>query len=612
MNSVNKLNRHVDSDPTFWIFTGLFLVTVYIQPNLTDPFNSPKMWILSVIASWLFGYILIFRRIIFKEKLKFNVIFWIGIFVFSVIITSLFSEFKYTAIFGEAQRRNGLITYISLSTFFLASSMFIRISNVGKLIITSYLVATISASYALMQISGNDFLEWNNPYNPIITTVGNPNFAAALMAIVGVISFASIFVTSYKPQLRIFAGILTFMLLISIYLSDARQGLLSYGIGVGVFLVFWIVKKSKKLGVLAITGSFIVFTFSIFGMLQIGPLERFLYKPSVTVRGYYWRAAFEMFKEHPLFGVGMDRYGYYFKEYRLPGYPLKYGFELNSTNAHNTFLQFFATGGVLLGISYLALNLFVLKRALYALKKYSGNQKIIFTGVFSAWIAFHSQSFVSIDNIGVSIWGWVLGGTLVGLSQPEPSEKNLEQGILGRKRNQLNTSRALISGSMGVCMLILSSVLYQGESNSFKTKTSFNLQDQKTREFFRNLQLKAINTPLIDPQYSFNSAIDLIRGDFLEDGIREIHKIQLEDPRNLDALIALSTIYEQKGEILKAIEYRKQLASLDKWNAANYLALGKDYKSIGDIANSKIMLDTILSFASNHPIATQAKLELAP
>jgi hypothetical protein len=39
--------------------------------------------------------------------------------------------------------------------------------------------------------------------------------------------------------------------------------------------------------------------FALVGMLQIGPLEKFLYKPSVSVRGYYWRAGLEMFKDYP-------------------------------------------------------------------------------------------------------------------------------------------------------------------------------------------------------------------------------------------------------------------------------------------------------------------------
>ena len=62
-----------------------------------------------------------------------------------------------------------------------------------------------------------------------------------------------------------------------------------------------------------------------------------------------------MFKSYPLTGVGFDHYGYYFKEVRSVEYPLRYGFDLTSTNAHNTFLQMFSTGGLFLGLSYLLL-----------------------------------------------------------------------------------------------------------------------------------------------------------------------------------------------------------------------------------------------------------------
>ena len=103
-------------------------------------------------------------------------------------------------------------------------------------------------------------------------------------------------------------------------------------------------------------------------MLQFGPLQQYLYKASVSVRGYYWRAGLEMLSSHPFFGIGIDRYGSYFKQYREVDYPLNVGFQLTSSNAHNTFIQFFATGGIFLGITYLALNLFVLYRAIIGIK----------------------------------------------------------------------------------------------------------------------------------------------------------------------------------------------------------------------------------------------------
>jgi O-antigen ligase len=187
----------------------------------------------------------------------------------------------------------------------------------------------------------NDFIDWNNGYNPIITTLGNPNFAAAVMAIMGVISFSSIFNSDFKPSSRIFAVILVLMLVFAIYRSNARQGLLSIALGSGVFFIIWIWGKNKKLGLATLVPGFIVMTFSVLGMLQVGPLQQYLYKSSVSVRGYYWRAGLEMLSSHPFFGVGIDRYGSYFKQYREVDYPLNVGFQLTSSNAHNTFIQFF-------------------------------------------------------------------------------------------------------------------------------------------------------------------------------------------------------------------------------------------------------------------------------
>ena len=108
-------------------------------------------------------------------------------------------------------------------------------------------------------------------------------------------------------------------------------------------------------------------------MLQVGPLKEYLYKSSVSVRGFYWRAGYQMFIDHPLTGVGVDRYGVYFKQYREVQYPLNYGFSLNSTNAHNVPIQLFATGGIFVGIFYLLTISFIFYRGIYAIKKFAGS-----------------------------------------------------------------------------------------------------------------------------------------------------------------------------------------------------------------------------------------------
>jgi O-antigen ligase len=592
-----------------WILGGLTFVTLYFQPALADPFNSPKLWILLITSAWLLGHVFSCRKLILLSLPLRQLSFFLLFFLISLLAATLMTDYKYVAFFGETQRRNGFFQYASLAIICVASAMFVRSYNVKKFYSIAFFVAVASFTYSLMQTTGNDFVSWNNPYNSVISTLGNPNFAAAVMAIMGVLVFSSVFISDFKNSYRVSAVILALLLVFMIYRSNARQGLLSYAIGVGVFLIIWVWGKNRKIGVTSLLFAIVVFVYAVLGMLQVGQLEKYLYKPSVSVRGYYWRAGFEMFSSNPLFGVGIDRYGSYFKQYREVDYPLSVGFSLTSSNAHNTFIQFFATGGVFLGLAYLVLNAFVLYRAIIGIKNLVGIHKFYLTGAFSAWIAFHAQSLVSIDNIGISIWGWTLAGVIIGLSMQASSSEIENEIYFSRKNNKVNLNQTLISGVSIMLALILVALLYRGESISFKGTENVNLQDAASRSYFRDLQLNLINTPLNDPTYKLFAASRLIQGGF-EEGLVEAEELYRRDPRNLDTLALLAFTYEQSGNLPKAIEYRIAITELDPWNAANFLALGRYYKSQGAKEQSELMLNKILSFAAMHPIAEEAKKEI--
>ena len=611
MKSRSQISNTVDQIPIRWILASLFVVTLYFQSTLADPFNSPKLWILLIFAAWLTGYIFTFRKIVFTVKPVNRLFYLLFVFLVFLLISTLVSDFSYIAIFGETQRRNGFLQYLSLSIILVATSIFVRTFNVKKFFIVTYFIATISVIYSLMQTTGNDFVNWNNPYNAVISTLGNPNFAAAVMAVMGVMIFSSIFISTFQYAQRVVAAVISILLLFVIYKSNARQGLLSYFLGVGIFLIIWLWTKNKKLGILAVVAGLAIFIVSILGMLQFGPLEKYLYKPSVSIRGYYWRAGIEMLRSHPFFGVGIDSYGLYFKEYREVGYPLTYGFEITSSNAHNTFIQFFATGGFFLGLTYLLLNGYILKQAIYGIRNLTGNNRLYLVAIFSAWTAFHAQSLISIDNIGISIWGWVLGGTIVGLSVSATAAENGKDVFSQQKKNTINLGRVMTSGFSTLLVVILVVMLYRGETNSYKSSLNVNLQDPASRNYFKELQLKAINTPLNDPTYSLFAASRLVQSGYADVGLAEAKKIYLQNPRNLDALLFFALTYEQLNDLPEAISYREKIIKLDPWNAKNYLALGNYYKQQGDLGKTKEMLDKILSFASANQIADQAKIELA-
>jgi O-antigen ligase len=603
-------NKLVLSRPVKWIFGSLISVTLYFQINLVDPFNSPKFWILMLVGSWFLGDLWVDRNLIKNNAVIKTLFYLILIFIFGALLSTIFADFYERAIFGEVMRKNGFLTYFALAIITLVAAINVRIAHLGSLIRVTFFILLIVVSYGLIQTSGNDFVDWNNPYNSVIATVGNPNFAAAIMAIMGVLVFSSIFISDFGKNYKLAAILLSLVCIFTIYRSNARQGLLSYAIGVGFFLivVFW--TKSKRIGVIGLALGAVLTVISILGMLQIGPLEKYLYKGSVSVRGYYWRAGFEMLKENPLVGVGMDSYGSYFKEFREVNYPLSYGFEITSSNAHNTFVQFFATGGLILGTAYLILNLFVLRRAFVAIKSQIGVNRVAISGVVAGWISFHAQSFVSIDNVGISIWGWVLAGVIIGVSIRNDEEASLNLQISNQSKSTIEIGRTLISGLATLVSIVVIALLYRTEINTYKLMSSFESQNMQAQQDYKNLNLENFNAQLINSSYRLTSALNLANLGLVEESLSGLKKILDSDARNLDVLNSLAQIYEQSGRVPEAIDIRIKISELDPWNAKNYLELGKNYKLQGDQTRVEEILGKILSFAATNPVGIQARSEL--
>ena len=594
-----------------WILISLFSITLYIQTNLADPINSPKQWVLCILAAWLIGYIFQFRSIIGSITYIKKISLLLTYFVIANFLAFLFTDTKYVAFFGDTQRRNGFITYLSLAIVMLASTLFFRVSNIQRLIKTTLVIGLILGIYGLLQSNGIDFIQWNNPYNSIILTLGNPNFASAALALIAVISLSVVFNFQAKKEIRVFSALLTCLLVFVIYQSNSRQGLVSFCIGISVFLAIYLFTNYKKYGVVFVLLMIPVFIVSILGMLQVGPFASFLYKPSVSIRGHYWRAAVEMFKENPFVGVGIDRYGAYFREFREVEYSLNYGWQITSSNAHNTFLQFFATGGILLGLSYLLLMFYVLKCAVRSIRFFDGADKLFIASLFAGWISFQAQSVISIDNIGISIWNWILGGAIVGISTGATSDSKANlTAEKNSKLNKLDLSRLIVSVSCVVIVIPVIFTQYRSENNAFKSTLLYNIQEVSQKNSYKELNLTTINSLFVDPSYAMNAANNLILNGFSIEGMKVLKSLHQKDPRNLNVLYSLVFESEKSGDFASALKYQSEILKLDPWDAPNVLKLANFYKVLGQKENSITMLEKIISFAPGTEVAAQAELEL--
>ena len=594
--------------PINLIFLSCALITLYFNSQLQDPFNSPKFWLLIILSSYLLGYVVVlFKNIVQVRTLK-VLLSMLLIFNLAGVIAALSTDVKFIAFMGDSQRRNGFLTYLALSVVMLATALTFKVESVNQLHKVAFLTGLLLSIYGLMQISGLDFVDWNNPYNAIISTVGNPNFAAAIMSIMALLIFAPVLNSGYSKLIRISSLILTILILYTIFLSDARQGLLAFFAGLLAYMIIWAFIKSKRVGYIFLLAGAFVGLLAIAGMLQKGPLSSLLYKGSVTVRGYYWDAGIAMVRANPFFGVGYDSYGSYFKEYREVGYPLKYGFGITSSNAHNLPIQIFSTSGIFAGTAYMAITIFIFVVGLRAILRASNNQKLQIGGVLSAWIAYQAQSIVSIDNIGISVWGWALGGAVLGTSFLNSSLTPTQQN---KKLADIQLLRPVISFILVVFTLVTVVIPhYQAERDMLQVRILFDPAKPEYKDPFRQYAEKIINYRLADPSYKMTVAGWLAANGYVEDGLNQLYKMKEYDPRNLDTLIVLAQFNEELGRYSEAIKLRNEVIKYDQWDATNYLQLGKNYKLLGEFGQMDQMLGKILSFASNTELASKARVEL--
>ena len=418
------------------ILTGATTITLAFWTTFQDPFGPLKLFLLSGLAAWLIGYLSVVNRKLLELKLIKGFIVILMSFLFSLSVATFATENKIAAIMGDSQRNLGWLFYFALSILIFVTVIFMRIENIVYLVRFVIILCSILTTYGLLQLNGIDFVDWLNSYNAMIVTVGNPNFAAALLAILNTVIVGTLLTDLISIKVKLYCIILIFFGVIVIFLSEAWQGLISLTLGISIILLIWLQAKNKVVFYLASLTFVSIGISAVLGMLRIGPLSDVLYKQSVSVRGYYWRAGIEMFQSNPILGVGIDRYGSYFKEFRELNYPLTYGYEITSTNAHNTFIQIFATSGIFTGAAYVVLILFIALVGVQGIRNSIKQERIILTTLMAAWIAYQASSFVSIENAGTSVWGWILGGTVVALSI-EKLEKN-SKSSLGPIMHQTN------------------------------------------------------------------------------------------------------------------------------------------------------------------------------
>ena len=391
-------------------FTTLFLTTQVV----TDPVNATKLFIAGG-----FGFAFIFILLGFNARatyVNFKIYLIISIlFLLAALNAVISSAAPLTQnLYGSYGRNTGFVAYVILTSVGVGMLGLREQSSFRKLILGLQFAGVINVLYCAWVIAFGDFLSWSNPYGNILGLFGNPNFISSFLGIFIASLLAFIADKKSSWRYRTIAAAFALVAFYEIVDSSAIQGIVVTAGGiaiVGFFLVRSYLKQNifTYLYVLAATGVGVI---AILGALQKGPLT-FIYKTSVSLRGAYWNAGAQMGLDHPLTGVGMDTYGDWYRRARsenaatvLPG-PKVF------TNAsHNVVIDFFAYGGWPLLLTYVGLLVLAAIAAVRVIAR-TRTYDTTFVAIFAAWACYITQAIISINQIGLAIWGWLLTGALV-------------------------------------------------------------------------------------------------------------------------------------------------------------------------------------------------------
>lgn len=239
---------------------------------------------------------------------------------------------------------------------------------------------------------------WTDSFQPtvrIFSTLGQPNWMAAYLAVLLPISLAYLipFIARKKASIvQIASGsiILALLLYIDILFTRSQSGFLAVWMGLILFagIVGYSFRKQKKseniktekfvVKALLITGVlFLLFTFFMgtpVSFLQKFTLEgiRSTSQPakietktttkttqtpdaggelggsdSARIRLIVWRGAFEIFKQHPLFGSGVETFAFAYYKVKPVEHNLTSEWDFLYNKAHNEYLNYLATTGIL-------------------------------------------------------------------------------------------------------------------------------------------------------------------------------------------------------------------------------------------------------------------------
>ena len=527
-----------------------FVAILVITGTVTDPVNVTKLFALGGVAAAAVAVLLAFGLKELWASSKVLVIF-VGLFLVASLNAIMNSDAPLTQnLYGAFGRNTAFIAYLLLISIVLSVAVLRREDSFKYLIWGLFGAGFVNVFYCTWVIAFGDFVPWENPYGNILGTFGNPNFVGAFLGLFAASLVAYSFKKGTSVAIRSGAFALFLVTVYAIIDSNAIQGRVVVAAGLGI-VGFYLVRSKFEALIAQVVYVFfmgVAGTFALLGALQIGPLTEYIYKSSVSLRGQYWQAGLNMGSDHPFTGVGFDTYGDWYRRARDTQALIMPGPNTTTNAAHNVPFDVFAFGGWPLFASYLAiLSLSVI--AIVKVTRRNRKYDAVFVTLTTAWTCYQLQSIISINQIGLAVWGWLFGGALIAYevaTRPQVDRSQTAQGKgmsapAKKKQGETVVTSTLIAGVGAVIGLLIAVPPYSADA---KWRAALGSQDLN--------KIEAALTPgYLNPanSYKYANAVQLLESSKLFDISLKYAQIGVQfNPDNFDAWRVLYLISKSSPE----------------------------------------------------------------
>lgn len=434
----------------------------------------------TLVLSLIFLYKVFFVGYVIPKS-KTNIL--AGLFAITLMLSAVFAPNKTLALFGMYNRHEGTLTYLCYITlFFIASNIKFTKKQLYWFVYILYPFVIFNALLGLLSFFGIDILKYDlgkailyaglpegstlQEGSKFIATINHGNYVSGIAAVlIGIFLTNSLLDKNWLLSLvNILFAVVTFSMMLSSLSSSGFVTLLA----ITPFIVLLVLKASNKKKFVLMGITFLILSTGIFTVMAShnskvwdetfgvifnkNPFEQgdnntvgvnFSFENKVFAeekvefsfpklpesgigagsgRLYIWGKTWELIKDRPFLGYGLDTLPYHFPQNDPGKHSNIETYTVVVDKPHNMFVGVAYGSGLLAVISFIGLLVFMLIKGLNSVVK---ENHTVMISILVGSIGYILQGLFNDTISGTGIIFWILMGTLTSNSLRKNNEKKV-------------------------------------------------------------------------------------------------------------------------------------------------------------------------------------------